>query len=108
MGNHDKPVKLLAGGNPQIPKGEGDAPVQVSKLSGVGGGMNITAAKGGGGGNGGGGAQPAQPQKPNAPLAGDEVGAQPAQQQQQPPAQAPAQPAVTTPAPAMCCWSPSC
>ena len=29
MGNHDKPVKLLAGGNPQIPKGEGDAPVQA-------------------------------------------------------------------------------
>ena len=29
MGNHDKPVKLLAGGNPQIPKGDGDTPVQA-------------------------------------------------------------------------------
>jgi hypothetical protein len=25
----EKPVKLLSGGNPQIPKGEGDAPVQA-------------------------------------------------------------------------------
>lgn len=25
----EKPVKLLAGGNPQIPKGDGDAPVQA-------------------------------------------------------------------------------
>jgi hypothetical protein len=27
--SNPKPVKLLSGGNPQIPKGEGDAPVQA-------------------------------------------------------------------------------
>ena len=26
---HDNPVKLLSGGNPQIPKGDGDGPVQA-------------------------------------------------------------------------------
>ena len=26
---NDKPVKLLSGGNPQIAKGDGDAPVQA-------------------------------------------------------------------------------
>jgi hypothetical protein len=26
---NDKPVKLLSGGNPQVPKGEGDGPVQA-------------------------------------------------------------------------------
>ena len=29
MADHDQPVRLLSGGNPQIPKGEGDAPVQA-------------------------------------------------------------------------------